>query len=55
MGSNNTRNRGVALELLFHQAMTVISLRDALQSMGGIRVVIPSQQHNITAFTHFTG
>ena len=48
MGSNNTRIRGVALELLFHQGpMTVISLRDALQSAGGIRVV-PSQQR-ITA------
>ena len=48
MGSNNTRIRGVALELLFHQGpMTVISLRDAIQSAGGIRVV-PSQQR-ITA------
>ena len=48
MGSNNTRIRGVALDLLFHNGpMTVDSLRDALQRAGGIRGV-PSQQR-ITA------
>ena len=48
MGSNNTRIRGVALELLFVDGpMTVDALRDALQRAGGIRVV-PSQQR-ITA------
>ena len=44
MGSNNTRIRGVALEILFSDGpMTVIALRDSLQTSGGIRVV-PSQQ-----------
>lgn len=44
MGSNNTRIRGVAFEILFHHGpLTVLSLRDMLQSEGGIRVV-PSQQ-----------
>jgi len=48
MGSNNTRIRGAAIDLLFHDGpMTVLALRDALQSAGGIRVV-PSQQR-ITA------
>ena len=48
MGSNNTRIRGVAIDLLFHHGpMTVGALRDALQTAGGIRVV-PSQQR-ITA------
>jgi hypothetical protein len=48
MGSNNTRIRGAAIDLLFYEGpMTINSLRDALQSGGGIRVV-PSQQR-ITA------
>ena len=48
MGSNNTRIRGVAFEILFHNGpLTVDALRDALQSSAGIRVV-PSQQR-ITA------
>ena len=48
MGSNNTRIRGASIDLLFHDGpMTVLALRDALQSAGGIRVV-PSQQR-ITA------
>ncbi len=48
MGSNNTRIRGAAIDLLFNEGpMTVLSLRDALQTQGGNRVV-PSQQR-ITA------
>ena len=48
MGSNNTRIRGASIDLLFNEGpMTVLALRDALQSAGGIRVV-PSQQR-ITA------
>ena len=48
MGSNNTRIRVVALDVLFNEGpMTVGALRDALQLSGGIRVV-PSQQR-ITA------
>ena len=48
MGSNNTRIRGVALDILFHQGpLTVLALRDALHNGEGIRVV-PSQQR-ITA------
>jgi hypothetical protein len=41
MGSNNTRIRGVALDLLFHEGpMTVLSLRDALQEAGGITALL---------------
>ena len=44
MGSNNTRIRGVAIDVLFDEGpMTIEALRDALQNNGGIRVV-PSQQ-----------
>ena len=41
MGSNNTRIRVVALDVLFNEGpMTVGALRDALQLSGGIRVLL---------------
>jgi hypothetical protein len=51
MGSNNTRIRGVALDILFADGpMTVDALRDSLQRNGGIRVV-PSQQRMTAILT----
>tara|TARA_Y100000004_G_scaffold72658_1_gene81570 strand:- start:841 stop:1236 length:396 start_codon:yes stop_codon:yes gene_type:complete len=51
MGSNNTRIRGVALDILFADGpMTVEALRDSLQRNGGIRVV-PSQQRMTAILT----
>tara|TARA_R110001592_G_scaffold16685_6_gene70935 strand:+ start:10666 stop:11061 length:396 start_codon:yes stop_codon:yes gene_type:complete len=48
MGSNNTRIRSAALDLLFSEGpMTIDELRDKLHGSSGVRVV-PSQQR-ITA------